>query len=115
MNVDEFKQKYGERSLSKFWEVSAITHTPVIPIKLYEILESTIKKLDQIYIPNALLWVRLENKSTWQELIEIEKTINTAIQGKNEEYLKEALEKYYEMWVIIIEAFRLIKDEFIPF
>lgn len=115
MTVDEYKSKYGEHSTSGFWEIKNVIHTYKIPVVLHVLLDDTMKKLNRIYIPNAWLWVRLRQRETWQEILEIEESVNVAVEGENEEYLKEALRMYYEVWVKVIKEFKLIKDIYVPF
>ena len=115
MTVDEYKAKYGERSLSESWEIKNVVHTYKIPVALHTLLDETMKKLNRIYIPNAWSWVRLRQKDTWREILEIEESINVAVEGENEEYLREALRMYYEVWVRVIEKFKPMKDEYVPF
>ncbi len=112
--VDEYKQKYGMHSLF-FWEPRIILHQPKVPVKLYPLIEETMKQLNKIYIPYAYIWVKTKRRDDWQELKEIEESINVAVEGDNEEYLKEALRIYYEKWVSIIKEFKPIKDTYIPF
>ena len=118
MNADEFKKKYGDRTFTpatNFWKVGSLAPIPAIPTRLHKLLDETVKRLNGIYIPNAWLWVKFKNPDTWKELLEIEESINVAIEIENEGYLREALEKYYEIWVVIIEAFRPIEDKYVPF
>ncbi len=115
MTVDEYKQKYGDHSLTGFWKVGNIIPTYKIPVVLHTLLDETINKLNRIYIPYAWLYMRLRRKDDWQEILEIEESINVAIEGENEEYLKEALRMYYEKWASIIKEFKPIKDTYVPF
>ena len=115
MTVDEYKSKYGDHSLIGFWDAGKLAHTYAVPIRLHELLNKTVKKLNQIYIPYAWSYVRLRRKDDWQEIFELEESINVAILGDNEEYLREALKLYYEKWVSILKEFNPIKDTYIPF
>ena len=115
MTVDEYKSKYGEHSISGFWEVKNVVQDWKIPSALYKLLDETIRKISRIYIPNSYKWVKLRKPDDWQNILEIEESINVAVKGENEEYLKEALRMYYEIWVNIIREFEPIKDSYIPF
>jgi hypothetical protein len=113
--VDEFKATHSHDTFHEFWQVNSIVHIPEMPIKLYHIVDETMLKLDKIYIPFAWSWVRQKNRDTWRELSMLEEEINIAVMAEDETVLREALQKYYDTWTIILEAFRPIKDEFIPF
>ena len=86
-----------------------------IPSKLYRLLDDTIRKIGRIYIPNSYRWVKLRKSNDWQNILEIEEAINVAIEGENEEYLREALKLYYDVWLRVIKEFGPIKDTFTPF
>jgi len=115
MTVDEYKTKYGDHSVTGFWGIKSIVHTYKIPVALHALLDNTIKKLNLIYIPYAWSWMRFKKRDIYQEILEIEESINVAVEGENEEYLKEALRMYYEKWVTIIKEFKPIKDSYVPF
>jgi hypothetical protein len=113
--VDEYKATHSHDTFHEFWTVNSIVHAPEIPAKLYHIVDEAILKLDKIYIPFAWSWVRQKNRDTWRELSMLEEEINIAVMAEDETVLREALQKYYDTWTIILEAFRPIKDEYIPF
>jgi len=119
MNTNKHKKPYENTPLitpsDGFFTVGYLAGVPAIPIRLHRLIDETIKRINEIYIPEAWTWVRLENRSTWKELLEIEESISVAIQGESEGYLRALLNTYYEMWVVIIEAFKSIKDKYIPF
>ena len=115
MTVDEYKSKYGDHSLVGFWGIKSVIHSYAIPTRLHELLRDTIKKLNLIYIPYAWSYVKLRKKDDWQEILEIEESINVAIEGENEEYLKEALRMYYEKWASMMKEFEPISNQFTPF
>lgn len=119
MNVDDYKKKYVDAPLISlppgFFEVGTIAPTPVMQVRFHELIEEAVDKLNLIYVPGAWLWMRLKNKHTYEELRSIESAINTAVEIENEDMLKEALNNYYEMWVVILEAFKPEKDIFVPF
>ncbi len=115
MTVDEYKSKDGEHSISGFWEIRNVVQDWKIPSALYKLLDETIRKISNIYILDTYRWVKLRKPDDWQEILGIEEAINVAVQGENEEYLKEALRLYYDVWLRVIKEFRLIKDTYIPF
>lgn len=119
MNVDEYKKLFGGviREVSPYglFTVMHLAPVPAIPIKLHQLIDEMVKRLNEIYVPGAWMWMRLENRDTWKKLLEIEESISVAIQGESEGYLRSLLDAYSEMWVVIIEAFKPIKDEYIPF
>jgi len=112
--VDEHKQQYGMHSLS-FWEPRIILHTYEVPVRLYPLIEATMTKLNKIYIPYAWSYVRTRKHDIWLELLEIEESINVAVECDNEDYLKEALKLYYEKWLRVLREFELIKKKYNPF
>ena len=115
MIVDKHKKEHLVNAQYGFWKAENVIHVPIIPIGLYKLLDDTMKKLNQIYIPNAWLWVKLRKKYIYQEIRDIEESINIAIQEENKEYLQEALRMYYEKWVEVIVEFEPIRYTFAPF
>ena len=115
MTVDEYKSKYGEHSISGFWEVRNVVQDWKISSRLYKLLDETIRKIGRIYILNSYRWAKVWKKDDWQNILEIEEMINVAVQGENEEYLREALRLYYDIWLRVIKEFGPIKDTYTPF
>ena len=115
MTVNEYKKKYGSDTPSGFWNVGNITHLPVIPVTLYDIISETITELDKIYIPFACQWVMERKPKIREEIREIEGNINVAVLCEDEGYLRSELQKYYEVWLGGIMEFGGQKDKYIPF
>lgn len=113
--VDEYKATHSHNTFHEFWTVNSIVHMPEMSTKMYNIVDETILRLDKIYIPFAWSWVRRENNRAWRNLSMLEEEINIAVMAEDEAILREALQKYYDIWAILLEAFRPIKDEYIPF
>jgi hypothetical protein len=113
--VDEYKATHSHNTFHEFWQVNSVVHIPTMPVRLYSIIDETMLKLDKIYIPFAWSWVHQKNKDTYRKLVEIEETINIAVMAEDEATLREQLQRYYDIWVILLEAFRPIKDTYIPF
>lgn len=115
MTVDEYKKKYGSNSPSGFWDVGNVTHLPVIPCTLYDMISQTIDKLNKVYVPFVCLWVWEKKPKIREEIREIEGNINVAVLCEDEGYLRSELGKYYEVWVRGIREFEGQKDKYIPF
>ena len=115
MNADEFKKKYGEQSLGGFFKVGTVIHSLVIPVNLYNIITETIQTLNRIYIPFTLGWIIQRRLKIWERIKEIESEINVAVLCENEEYLKEQLNLYYDVWMEAIVEFDAGGRKYVPF
>jgi len=102
MNVNEFKNKYGQE----------LIHSLFMPQP--NIIE-TLCDINSIYIPNTIMWLVSRKSQMWEKIRDIERNINVAVLCDDSEELREQLDLYFQEWLKAISEFEPIKNKFIPF
>lgn len=113
--VNNYKDEFGKNCFGNFWEETSLARgIPEIKVNLHYLILDTIKRLNEIYIPFAWTWVKDRRSKIMEQVIDIEAEITVAVQCEDEMYLRDALNRYYDLWVEAIIEFST-QDKYTPF
>lgn len=71
----------------------------------FDLIESTLKEINQSYTPGLVEWVKVNRPDTWTEIRRTEERINQAALKGDIENLKDALLDYKELILGAVKIF----------
>ncbi len=78
----------------------------------FDLIESTLKEINQSYIPGLVGWVKVNRPDTWTEIRRTEEAINQAALSGDRATLEDALSDYWGFFSEMMEVYG--KGETLP-
>jgi hypothetical protein len=70
----------------------------------FDLIESTLKEINQSYRPGLVEWVKVNRSEAWAEIQQTEEVVNNSTHSGDNFGLRQALNRYRELWCQMIRG-----------